>query len=145
MISLSLVEYSAGLRTYWFSLVTNSPSDHCNMLLNSKPWTVIKSFYQYQSDSLCTNRKNFILWLPHGEKHRAKIMGLQNKKKSIVFFASDEHRKTLNKSITEKRYSLYSIVLNYISDCLNIRNHLKSVQNVSWELLLDSGELLFCF
>lgn len=54
------------------------------------------------------------------EKNRAKIVSLQNKRKFTVSFASNKHRKTLHKTITEKCYSLYSIVLEYISDCLNI-------------------------
>lgn len=46
------------------------------------------------------------------EKNRAKIIGLQNKNqnqkqnKTKVFFASDVYRKTLNKTSTDKCYSV---------------------------------------
>lgn len=91
-----LAEYHAGLSRYWFSPVTNSPWDHCNILLNSKPWPVIKSSLITISQILFGHKENVISWVPRENETWSKNywpgkQKWQNSLASLLVISTKEH------------------------------------------------------
>lgn len=129
--NLLLVEYYAKLSTYWFSPVTNSPSDHCNMVLKYEPWTVIKSSLIMIRYFMETLEKTYSMSTSWKTNMVQKLLAWKTTK-FIIFFASNQYRRTLNKTSTDKWYSLnvYSHGLSLQktwTECLNTLNDLKQV------------------